>query len=464
MTVTSDIGPKDSRLPKGHPAPASSVPQHFPWPDDVIATAGLYSESVLLGDEPPAAANQESTVSFYQPLVYRLDGEHPNAATGSAHVLVCLPYDLAPLGGARSYGELELVIDFGDSRVRALDVTPAPGGVQPDGTLVSVFGRGDHRVRWVFRPPSHGLRADGHWNQAYLRLPPGLTRIRCRVTCEVTVRRTILGRPMGTRARTAKETDFLIDIADAWRGAPPASGLPHPMTIPGAPADRTASKEGEEEEGDEDHQAPWMRRLFLAVDVEGYSRRHNTHMARIQRDLSRAVRAACAYASVDWHRCGRQVAGDGYLIILPPGIDEPATVARMVEGLVFALHTANSDEERPVDIGATRMRASLHQGLIQVGPSGFVGQAVVALFRILDSAELRRALKSSRTADLAVAWSDALYQDIVRHAYPGLDARSFHQAHIHLPEKNDFTATVWIELRPRPGQKPDGPQPDQHHG
>ncbi|CAM5674344.1 Guanylate cyclase domain-containing protein OS=Streptomyces rimosus subsp. rimosus (strain ATCC / DSM 40260 / JCM 4667 / NRRL 2234) OX=1265868 GN=SRIM_037940 PE=4 SV=1 [Streptomyces rimosus subsp. rimosus] len=119
------------------------------------------------------------------------------------------------------------------------------------------------------------------------------------------------------------------------------------------------------------------------------------------------------------------------------------------------MHAVNTDPERPAGIGPTRMRASLHQGLTCEGASGFLGTAVVELFRVLDAGPLRAALRESAHADLAVAWSDSLYRDLVPHAYPGLDERAFRQVQVDLPEKG-FTAGAWIELRARPlgGERP----------
>lgn len=417
----------------------------FEWPDDVVATAGLYSASIRLGDEPSDSWQREATVTFGRPLVHRL-----SRVGGSVEFLVCFPYDLTPLVGRRAYGELEMTVDFGDTRATALDMRPAPGSTQPDGTRVSAFGRGHHRVTWVFRPPPGGLRPDGHWNQVLLWLPADSTGLDCRVACRVPVHRTVLGRTLGTTARTLKDAEFRIELADAWQGAPPAAALPWPMAVPDQPA--PGHRQDETEVGAD--RTPWERRLFLAVDVERYGRRNSVHMGWLQRDLWRAVRAACAYASVDWHACGRQASGDGYLLVLPLRICEPEVVSGLVRGLTLALDAANTDARRPADIGDTRLRASLHQGQVREGPTGYVGRAVVALFRVLDSEPLRAALGGSKDADLAVAWSDSLYGDLVHDAlHPGLDQAAFHEIRVCMPEKG-FTAKAWIELRPRPGHIP----------
>ncbi|MEU5399128.1 hypothetical protein ABZ348_07500 [Streptomyces sp. NPDC005963] len=412
--------------------------------DDVLATVGLYTDSVLLGDD--RTRDREASVTFVRPLVYRIAGPQDDGAP--VDVLLCFPFDLAPLTGARTYTSVQLGVELDDMSARALEPAPASGTVLPDGTQASVFGRGGHRLRWVFERPRGGLRPDGHWAQVLVRLEPDRTEVSGRLTAEVVIRRTLLGRPVGASAGTRESVRFQLSVADAWPLAAPGPALPFSLAaerhdVPEPVPDDTAEAGGLA-------QLPWLRRLMFAVDVERYSHRHDTQMPRIQRDLWRAVRGACTASGIDWHTCGRQASGDGYLLVLPVGVDEPRTVDRLLRGLTFALHAANSDPNRPDDLLPTRMRASLHQGLTREGHSGFLGTAVVELFRVLDSAPLRTALRETDRADLAVAWSDPLYRDLVPHAYLGLDERSFECVRVEIPEK-EFTSRAWIRVHPRPG-------------
>lgn len=60
--------------------------------DDVLATVGLYTDSVLLGDD--RTQDREASVTFIRPLVYRLTG--PTAPGAPVDLLLCFPFDLAP--------------------------------------------------------------------------------------------------------------------------------------------------------------------------------------------------------------------------------------------------------------------------------------------------------------------------------------------------------------------------------
>lgn len=450
--------------------------------DDVLATAGLYAESVLLGEEH-RAEDREAAVTFVRPLAYRLTGAV--AVPGSVDLVVCFPFDLVPLSGGRSYAEASLDIAFDDGEARALTLAPGPGTTYEDGTRVSALGRGGNRLRWEFDPPPRGLRPDGHWIQVLLRLPAVRTVVPGRISAEITVRRTLLGRPTGRRARTRADIPFTVAIADAWpttgldlglpyaldgpAAAPQPSGAPEPGTPPYGrdPAQTEARGQGPgpaDERAEDQRLAdqPWLRRLLLAVDVERYSSRHNTQMGRVQRDLWRAVRSACTVSGIEWHRCGQQASGDGYLLVLPTGIDEPGTVVKMIRGLALSLHAGNCDPARPVDVLPTRMRASLHQGLIREGHSGFLGTAVVDLFRVLDCTPLRTTLRDSESADLAVAWSDPLYRDLVPHAYPGLEPDAFRPERVEMPAKG-FASDVWIQVHSRPAEARPPGDPDEEN-
>jgi hypothetical protein len=417
---------------------AEPLPEEISLPDDVLAVADVLAESIMLDPGTAVVADRESTVTFTRPLALRRAG----GGQRPVDLLLCFPFDLAPLAGDRSYTSACLDIRFDDGEARALALVPAAGTVQPDGTEASVYGLGGNRPRWVFARPGAGLRPDGHWGQVLVRLPAGSTEVTGLMDLDVTMSRTLLGRRVGRTASVRDEIGFRVAVADAW----PATGpeLPYPAGQPAPPG-----PDGDEAEDERLAALPWQRRLMFAVDIERYSRRDDPQMVRVQRDLWRAVRAACAYAGLDWRECGRQYSGDGYLLVLPPGVDEPATVVRMLHGLTLALHAVNGEADRPAGAERTRMRACLHQGLIREGYSGFLGNAVVDLFRVLDSEPLREALRANKEGDLVIAWSDSLYHDLAPHMHHDGDSHPFERIHIEIPGK-DFAADAWIQARQRP--------------
>ncbi|GHE92638.1 hypothetical protein GCM10018785_68490 [Streptomyces longispororuber] len=465
-------------------------------PDDVLATVDLLEENAPApkGDEPAPAAARACGAQVGHPLLYALPAGPGGTGRRHRELLLCFPFDLEELPDGRRYREAELTVDLDDG-LRALTLHPAsvtiarPAPHVPYDADVTAFGLGGSRLRWVFRAPDgDGLRPDGRWTQTLVRLPPGATEVAGRIGLSALVERPrLFGVWPRTPARLPQAVPFRLPLEEAWTTTGPLTGhtaLPGSWALPSyepyeshaphephEPHEPYEPYEGDDDGGADDANAheplrthrpdedlpPGLRRLCLAVDVEKYSARDNADMVRLQRVLLRTLRAACARARVGWHTCGRQAQGDGYLLVLAPGVDETRVVPALLAGLADGLASANGarparaprgpqpapeDPPRPL-----RMRASLHQGIVHEADSGWAGSAVVALFRVLDCGPLRQALESDAEAVLAVAFSDSLYQDLVPHGYAGLSPEGFHRVDVRNPAK-DFTATAWIRLGP----------------
>lgn len=186
--------------------------------------------------------------------------------------------------------------------------------------------------------------------------------------------------------------------------------------------------------------SPGTRRLCMALDIEKYSSRRNVDHLALQEQLTTVVRTAFDHARVEWQTTGRQDQGDGLLLLLPQGIDEPTVLGRLVTGLGAALDRVNS---RVVTSRQMRLRTAFTEGVVHQGASGYAGDAVVAVCRLVDSDVLRAALSSCPNRDLAVIVSDGLYRDVVSQGYPGLDAAAFRQTAVDAPAKG-FSGQAWI--------------------
>lgn len=454
--------------------------------DDVLATTDLIA---LDGVVPKGGArpvrDRVAGASLGRPLGYvlpRTDGGSEAEASGHCDMLLCFPFDLEELPDGRGYQQVTLGVRL-DDETHALTLQPGPDTTTADGTRVAAFGLGQNRLRWTFSAPGRGgtLRPDGRWAQAVVRVPRTAEAVSGRLSlATVTVQPLLGGTFVRREAETPYDTRFCVRRADAWRAAAP---LAHHEALPGAWAlagyEDGAAADGDDESGGvihgditeaetrggagrDEELPPGVRRLCLAVDIEKYSARGNADMVRLQRVLLRTLRTACARAGVDWERCGRQAQGDGYLLVMEPGIDEARVVPMLLEGLAEGLATANAADavpRRPAaasDPGTTaprdiRMRASLHQGIVHEADSGYAGSAVVALFRVLDSGPVRQALARASSTHLVVAFSDTLYKDLVATGYVGLSGEGFDRAEIYVEAKH-FKAVAWIHTgRTGPG-------------
>ncbi|MFF4233432.1 hypothetical protein [Streptomyces sp. NPDC001820] len=422
--------------------------------DDVLATIDLFARNAAVPKGGELVRDRVAGASLGRPLGYALppltDGVTAAGPGAPRDVLLCFPFDLEELPGGRDYREATLTVLLDDGP-HAVTLHPAPGSTAADGAEVAAFGLGKGRLRWVFRAPgrSGALRPDGRWAQAVVRLPADAIELSGRLSLSTVTVQPVLGGAFRRReAETPHETPFRLAAADFWQAAAP---LAHRQTtLPGIWA-LDAYEDAGPSAADEEL-PPGLRRLCLAVDIEKYSARDNTDMIRLQRVLLRMLRAACERAGIVWDRCGRQAQGDGYLLVFEPGIDETRVVPDLLDGLASALADANAAAPHPQRV---RMRAGLHQGIVHEADSGYAGSAVVALFRVLDSDPVRRALADDPAPHLVVAFSDGLYQDLVSHGYSGLTASGFRRAEIHVAAKS-FTGVAWIRALPAPS-----PQEDQ---
>jgi hypothetical protein len=157
-----------------------------------------------------------------------------------------------------------------------------------------------------------------------------------------------------------------------------------------------------------DDNLPGIRRVCMAVDVEQYGKRSVTETAAARRRLSALLADLCESPEFyDLLPC-QQTVGDGEIVVLPVGIDEPRTVTLLVNWLVHALRRANGAWAGP----PVRLRVAVHEGITTLIGGVFDGPAVKQASRLLGARPLSTALASKPKADLAVLISDRIYADL----------------------------------------------------
>lgn len=182
------------------------------------------------------------------------------------------------------------------------------------------------------------------------------------------------------------------------------------------------------------------RHLVLCVDVERYSSRDNVLQWRVQQALPLIMQRAREELGLGPDGWLVQPSGDGQLAILPPGTSERKVVTRLAPTVDRLLREHNHGLAPEARI---RLRIGVHEGLVHLdGANGFPGEAVVTVCRLVDSPQLKVALRRFPDAQVALIVSDRLYRDVVRH-YPDLRPEHFLRVTASLPEK-DFEAAAWI--------------------
>ncbi|MFC4531773.1 hypothetical protein [Sphaerisporangium dianthi] len=209
-----------------------------------------------------------------------------------------------------------------------------------------------------------------------------------------------------------------------------------------------------------------VRRLCVAVAIEAETggRRAGARHREMRRRLAEVIEEAAGEAGLDRlyvvesggpapsHvesevsgpvRPGTGTgAGPGLLLILPPGVNEARVIAGLVGELRVALRRRNQrpGKDAPSRL-RLRLRAAFHQGPTRIVDGGFAGRAVTTVCAMRDGDELRAALRERPGADLAVAISAPLFEEVVEHAHRDLVRDMFHPV---TPRSADVATRVWI--------------------
>lgn len=178
-------------------------------------------------------------------------------------------------------------------------------------------------------------------------------------------------------------------------------------------------------------------RSLVAVDIEGYSRRDNPGQVELRAALRRVCEEAFQQIRVDPD--ARQDQGDSFLILVKPDTPKSRLVADLVREIGTALRLSNRNW---VPEARMRLRLALHAGDVHLDGTGFGGEAVVAVMRLIEADALRSALRTAPD-DLAVIVSSQLHHDVVAQRYRGIDPADYREV---LVSAKGFSQAAWIRV------------------
>jgi len=184
----------------------------------------------------------------------------------------------------------------------------------------------------------------------------------------------------------------------------------------------------------------FRRRLLLAVDAKGYGRADVVTQRQLQGAIQRILTDAAEASGLERERWETQVGGDSVLAVLPEGASEPHLVDTFMRHLDAGLREFNHGR---LPGSRLRLRVAVHFGTASPAANGFEGRAPVEIGRMLDSAALRSALDAAPDADMALAVSSTVFNDVVREAYTTIRAQEFRE--VRVAEK-EFAGRVWIRV------------------
>lgn len=197
--------------------------------------------------------------------------------------------------------------------------------------------------------------------------------------------------------------------------------------------------------------------------MESYSLRNNVLQHRAQVAFRRIMDDATTDVGLDRVDWIIQQGGDGELAILPPGTSERTVAARLAPVVDRLVREHNQGLEPEAMV---RLRLAVHQGLVHLdGANGFPSDAVIHVCRLVDSPQLKQALRTFPGAGVALIVSDSLYREVIEH-YRDLRPDQFAEVRAEIPDKR-FSAAAWIyvpgenaaEATPRPEKaRPERPR------
>jgi len=194
---------------------------------------------------------------------------------------------------------------------------------------------------------------------------------------------------------------------------------------------------------------PGLRlRMAFVLDVVGYGGRTVPQQQEVSRRLRALVDATLdpCDLKLDPEIVDYQWTGDGINAVLPADIDPTMTLPVLMRSLAAAL---GADNARSAD--RIRIRMAVSVGLIERGVTGFDGQLIVEINRLVDSAPVRAGLSEAPAADLVVAISDHVYAMMIRPGYPGIPRGQLTRVEVAAKE---FSGPAWLWLSARQWSEP----------
>lgn len=183
-------------------------------------------------------------------------------------------------------------------------------------------------------------------------------------------------------------------------------------------------------------------RALLAVDIEQSAGRGDVALHQIRDTLAETLRQAFRQSGMDWDTCPREDLGDGFRITAPAGVPKTRLIHPLVHEIAVRLWAHNRLAGPATRV---RVRIALHAGDVYIHPTGLVtGRPLEVLARMLDAAALRTALaQAPENVTTALLVSQHIFDETVRHGYPGIDPAAFQK--VSVVEK-ELTADAWLHL------------------
>jgi len=184
-----------------------------------------------------------------------------------------------------------------------------------------------------------------------------------------------------------------------------------------------------------------VRRIITASDAEGYGRRHHDDQRDLQNRLAAIQGRAAVNACLNLEGAIFQGRGDGSLTAWPPTTSELDLITNYLRELLCELDRVNRTLSKSSKV---RMRLAVTTGLAEEAPLGIPGNAAIKAALLVDSQQLREALRKAHRHSLAVILDDGLFQDVVKTELRGLRPEMYER--VVIKDKYGEDHTAWITV------------------
>ena len=176
-----------------------------------------------------------------------------------------------------------------------------------------------------------------------------------------------------------------------------------------------------------------LHRTIVAIDLHGDAVRRSEGLY-LRRAVFHLVEDSFLEVGLPWSGLDADDAGDGLLVLIPADVPKAVVAERMPAALARLLDRHNAGHRESTRLG---LRMALHAGDVHYDGRGKSGSAMLLAYRLLDSAAVRTAAKTTPHR-LSLIVSDLFFEEVIR----GTDqAGAFQRVRVEVKE----TSTVaWI--------------------
>jgi hypothetical protein len=206
---------------------------------------------------------------------------------------------------------------------------------------------------------------------------------------------------------------------------------------------------------------------IVIVDVEGSGELSGPEKEQVRRDLYAILRRALETSGIGAASVRMEDRGDGVYLLVSADVSKRLLIDPFIAVLDDGL--AGREVRQP----GVRLRLVVHHGEVLLDDEGSSGGAVDTAFAMVDSPQLREALRNTKRGRMAVVVPDDLYLSVVR-GYPSPDPQQFRMRHLETKRGRLRTWVTVVGATEQPGSdrgvsaapepRASLPQPSMHVG